>query len=266
MFPLAPRWSRAPPARWLPVPQPLACICPRSSGRRRRPASDRPHPPWCRPRRERILPVPWELRLPRGPIWRGAGRSSGSASTLSPLTGDGCVPLTGIQIEVSSTKCRAGWHRPGSCAKFRRTMIDADAHLECIRTQFGKQADVYARMRQTTNERSLNALVQISGADAGSRVLDVACGPGFLTMAFAARCGHAGGVAAPGPFLAMARAVAEERGQHNVEFRAGNAEQLPFGDSSFDLVSCRAAFHHFARPGHVLAEMTRVATPQGRLL
>src|SRR5262249_34512622 len=68
------------------------------------------------------------------------------------------------------------------------------------------------------------------------------------------------------PFLAMARAVAEERGQHNVEFRAGNAEQLPFGDSSFDLVSCRAAFHHFARPGHVLAEMTRVATPQGRLL
>jgi ubiquinone/menaquinone biosynthesis C-methylase UbiE len=145
-------------------------------------------------------------------------------------------------------------------------MIDADAQLERIRAQFGKQADVYARMRQTTDERSLNALVQISGADAGSRVLDIACGPGFLTMAFAARCRHAVGVDATEPFLAMARAEAEHRGLDNVEFRAGNAEQLPFGDGSFDLVACRAAFHHFARPGHVLAEMTRVATRQGRLL
>jgi ubiquinone/menaquinone biosynthesis C-methylase UbiE len=145
-------------------------------------------------------------------------------------------------------------------------MTDADAQLERIRAQFGKQADVYARMRQTTDERSLNALVQISGADAGSRVLDVACGPGFLTMAFAARCWHAVGVDATEPFLAMARAEAEHRGLRNVEFRAGNAEQLPFGDGSFDLVSCRAAFHHFARPVHVLAEMTRVAAARGRLL
>jgi ubiquinone/menaquinone biosynthesis C-methylase UbiE len=145
-------------------------------------------------------------------------------------------------------------------------MIDADAQLDRIRAQFGKQADVYARMRQTTDERSLSALVQISGADAGSRVLDVACGPGFLTMAFAARCQHAVGVDATEPFLAMARAEAEHRGLRNIEFRNGNAEQLPFGDGAFDLVSCRAAFHHFARPEHVLAEMTRVATPQGRLL
>jgi ubiquinone/menaquinone biosynthesis C-methylase UbiE len=145
-------------------------------------------------------------------------------------------------------------------------MIDADEQLERIRAQFGKQADVYARMRQTTDERSLNALVQISGADAGSGVLDVACGPGFLTMAFATRCRRAVGVDATEPFLAMARADAEHRGLGNVEFRAGNAEQLPFGDGSFDLVVCRAAFHHFARPERVLAEMTRVATSRGRLL
>ena len=35
--------------------------------------------------------------------------------------------------------------------------------LERIRAQFGKQAEVYARMRQTTDERSLNALVQLTG-------------------------------------------------------------------------------------------------------
>ena len=145
-------------------------------------------------------------------------------------------------------------------------MIDADSHLERIRAQFGKQADVYARMRQTTDERSLNALVSLSGADATARVLDVACGPGFLTMAFAARCGSAVGFDATEPFLAMARAEAEQRGLRNIEFRFGNAEQLPFAAGAFDSVSCRAAFHHFARPERVLAEMARVAAPNGRLL
>jgi ubiquinone/menaquinone biosynthesis C-methylase UbiE len=146
------------------------------------------------------------------------------------------------------------------------SMIDAEAHLARIRAQFGKQADVYARMQQTTDERSLNALVALSGADDGARVLDVACGPGFLTMAFAACCRQAVGVDATEPFLAMARAEAEHRGLRNIEFRCGNAEQLPFGDGEFDLVSCRAAFHHFVRPERVLGEMVRVAAPQGRLL
>jgi ubiquinone/menaquinone biosynthesis C-methylase UbiE len=145
-------------------------------------------------------------------------------------------------------------------------MIDSDAHLERIRAQFGRMADVYARMRQTTDEKSLNALVSISGADAKARVLDVACGPGFLTMAFAARCGSAVGCDATEPFLVMARAEAAQRGLDNIEFRSGNAEALPFEDGTFNLVSCRAAFHHFARPDKVLAQMTRVCAPGGRLL
>lgn len=145
-------------------------------------------------------------------------------------------------------------------------MIDADAHLERIRAQFGRQADAYVRLRHTTDERSLNGLVLLSGAGTDSRVLDVACGPGFLTMAFAARCGRAIGFDATGPFLAMARAEAEHRGLHNVEFQLGNAEQLPFADGAFDAASCRAAFHHFARPERVLAEMARVAAPRGRVV
>jgi ubiquinone/menaquinone biosynthesis C-methylase UbiE len=145
-------------------------------------------------------------------------------------------------------------------------MNETDAHLERIRAQFGKQADVYARMRQTTDEGSLNALVSLSGADASVRVLDVACGPGFLTMAFAARCQSAVGLDATEPFLAMARVEAERRGLRNIEFHCGSAERLPFEDDRFGIVACRAAFHHFARPERVLAEMRRVAAPRGRLL
>jgi ubiquinone/menaquinone biosynthesis C-methylase UbiE len=145
-------------------------------------------------------------------------------------------------------------------------MIDADAHLERIRAQFGRQADAYVRLRHTTDERSLNGLVLVSGAAADSRVLDVACGPGFLTMAFAARCRRAIGFDATEPFLAMARVEADHRGLHNVEFQLGNAEQLPFPDGAFDVASCRAAFHHFPRPERVLAEMARVTAPHGRIV
>jgi ubiquinone/menaquinone biosynthesis C-methylase UbiE len=145
-------------------------------------------------------------------------------------------------------------------------MNDPDTHLDRIRAQFGKQAEVYARMRQTTDERGLKGIVQLSGADDRSRVLDVACGPGFLSMAFAARCRAVIGIDATEQFLAMARTEAESRGLRNIEFRSGNAEALPFKEGEFDLVACRAAYHHFPRPARVLAEMARVAGPGGHLV
>jgi SAM-dependent methyltransferase len=40
------------------------------------------------------------------------------------------------------------------------------------------------------------------------------------------------------------------------------AEDLPFADSSFDLVTCRTAAHHFPAPGTAVAEMARVARDQ----
>lgn len=139
-------------------------------------------------------------------------------------------------------------------------------HVERIRAQFTRQAEVYARMRQTTDQRGLDGLVLLSGAAPGQRVLDVACGPGFLTMTFATRVAQATGFDATDAFLDLARAEAARRGLTNVEFRSGDAEALPFADASFDVVSCRAAFHHFPRPERVLAEMSRVTRPGGKLV
>lgn len=85
-------------------------------------------------------------------------------------------------------------------------------------------------------------------------------------MAFARCCAEATGFDATDAFLSLARAEAEERGLRNVRFEHGDAEHLPFADSSFEVVSCRAAFHHFPRPERVLAEMVRVAAPKGRIL
>ena len=145
-------------------------------------------------------------------------------------------------------------------------MSEDGAHLEHIRRQFGRQAEVYARMRQTTDEASLRGLVALSGADADSQVLDVACGPGFLTMAFAAQCRRAIGLDATEQFLAMARLEAAQRGLHNVAFESGDAEHLPFGAGEFDVACCRAAVHHFQRPERVVAEMARATAESGRIV
>ena len=141
-----------------------------------------------------------------------------------------------------------------------------DDHLERVRAQFTRTAEAYARLMQTTQERGLAGLVALSGAGAGDRVLDVACGPGFLTMAFAQRCAQAVGFDATDAFIELARAEAARRGLTNLRFEHGDAEQLPYPDGAFEVVACRAAFHHFPRPARVLAEMVRVLAPGGRVV
>jgi ubiquinone/menaquinone biosynthesis C-methylase UbiE len=141
-----------------------------------------------------------------------------------------------------------------------------DEHLAEVRKQFTRTAEVYARLTQSTQERGLAGLVAISGAGATDRVLDVACGPGFLTMAFAKRCAEVVGFDATDAFVELARAEAARRELANIHFQHGDAEQLPFADASFEVVSCRAAFHHFSQPTRVLAEMVRVSTPAGRIV
>jgi ubiquinone/menaquinone biosynthesis C-methylase UbiE len=145
-------------------------------------------------------------------------------------------------------------------------MSDAQQHLQKIRDQFTRQADAYIRMKQTTDEEALGKLAAMTGVQPDHRVLDVACGPGFLTMAFAQRCAEAVGLDATTEFLSRATEEAVRRGLRNIQFREGDAGWLPFADRTFDVVSCRAAFHHFTRPERVLAEMRRVLKPAGRIM
>jgi ubiquinone/menaquinone biosynthesis C-methylase UbiE len=143
---------------------------------------------------------------------------------------------------------------------------DARDHIERVRRQFTRQADAYAEMPETHDEARLDKLVTFTGAAPQHQVLDVACGPGFLTMAFARRCSRAQGVDATPALLERARAEATRRGVTNVRFDLGDAEALAFADATFDVVACRAAFHHFPRPARVLAEMRRVTAAGGCLL
>lgn len=139
-------------------------------------------------------------------------------------------------------------------------------NIDDIRTQFTKQADAYAATAQAKDESSHRMIVGLCQPDPDERVLDVACGPGFLTMAFGRRCKEVIGLDATDAMLSMARSEAEKRGMGNVRFERGIATELPFPPASFDIVSCRAAFHHFPAPELVLAEMRRVVKTGGKIL
>jgi len=52
--------------------------------------------------------------------------------------------------------------------------------------------------------------------------------------------------------------IAREKG-YIENYRAVNAENIPFEDSSFDFVFCKASYHHFPRPPVAFYEMIRVA-------
>lgn len=105
--------------------------------------------------------------------------------------------------------------------------------------------------------------------DAGSRVLDVACGSGGPALRIAARSGcSVVGVDLHEDGIATARKMAVDRGlADRADFQRADATQtLPFPDGSFDAVICIDAINHLPDRARVLAEFRRVLKPRGRLL
>ncbi len=94
--------------------------------------------------------------------------------------------------------------------------------------------------------------------------LDVGCGTGTLAARLvAAGLKMTGADPSPGMLEVMRRRAPE------VAAVEASGTALPFTDDSFDLVLTVAALHHIAEAGAVrqtLREMTRVATPGGRII
>jgi ubiquinone/menaquinone biosynthesis C-methylase UbiE len=102
------------------------------------------------------------------------------------------------------------------------------------------------------------------GERARRRVLEVAIGTGRNLPHYPAGATVTGIELSPA-MLAIARQRAAGLGRH-VDFQEGDAEQLPYGDASFDTVVCALSLCTIPDPAIALGEMNRVLIPGGRLL
>ena len=100
---------------------------------------------------------------------------------------------------------------------------------------------------------------------AGDAVLDVACGPGNFTRAFADAAGADGLVVGLDASRTMLAQAARERPGDGVEYVRASATDLPFADGSFDAVCCFAALYLIEEPLMAVAEIVRVLAPGGRV-
>ena len=106
--------------------------------------------------------------------------------------------------------------------------------------------------------QAAGALLKAAGASFGTRLLDVATGPGFIAAAAAALGAHAVGLDFSAAMIAEAR-----RRHPAMTFREGDAEALPFDACSFDAVVMNFGLLHLARPDAAIAEAHRVLRPEG---
>ncbi len=138
-------------------------------------------------------------------------------------------------------------------------------HAELIQREFTKQANAYAANPTIIDSDWAGRLVHAVRPAPDNRVLEVATGPGYVALAFAAVVREVVGVDLTDAPLAIARKNRAERGLTNVSFESADATQLPLEDGSFDVAVCRLAFHHFDTPRQVLSEMVRVCRPGGKI-
>ena len=135
-------------------------------------------------------------------------------------------------------------------------------HLDRIAEEFTRQAKTFERWAEETDDAS--RLRAALGAAGQGRLLDIACGPGVVTAAVAPGAACVIGLDATEAMLERARARCAKAGLANVAFARGDAENLPFGNASFDGVVTRAAVHHFADPQRTFDQMFRVLRGGGR--
>ena len=106
-------------------------------------------------------------------------------------------------------------------------------------------------------------VVNLATVKAGDRALDLCCGTGDLTLALARKGATTTGL----DFSEKMLAVAAERSQtQNPNFIQGDAQQVPFPENYFDIVTVGYGLRNLTSWERGVEEMVRVARPGARLI
>ena len=121
------------------------------------------------------------------------------------------------------------------------------------------QASNYDDYLGLVTKKAIGPMLDAVGATAGTRLLEVACGPGYGSGLAVARGGTATGI----DFAPMMVEEAQ-KAFPGAEFQQGDAEALDFENASFDAVICPFGMLHFGSPDIAMSEAFRVLKSGGR--
>ncbi|MCY0869183.1 MAG: methyltransferase domain-containing protein [Firmicutes bacterium] len=130
--------------------------------------------------------------------------------------------------------------------------------------RFGANAQKYVTSEFHAHGNDLQRIVEHLAVQPHEAVLDIATGGGHVAHALAPQARHVVASDVTPRMLDAARAHGLEKGLTNITYVLADAQDLPFLDESFDVVTCRIAPHHFADPGRFVREVGRVLSKGGR--
>ncbi len=149
---------------------------------------------------------------------------------------------------------------------------DKQARVRAMFASIARSYDLNNRLHSFgLDQRWRSRVVKLAKLSPHDRVLDVACGTGDLTLAFARALVRSGngklesdqviGLDYTPEMLELARPKAP-----GITFIEGDARQLPFADQSFDVLSIAFGIRNVQGPVAAMTEFARVLRPGGRLL
>jgi demethylmenaquinone methyltransferase / 2-methoxy-6-polyprenyl-1,4-benzoquinol methylase len=112
-------------------------------------------------------------------------------------------------------------------------------------------------------------VVQLAQIKPGDRALDLCCGTGDISFALAQRGAETTGLDFSPQMLEVAESRQQRNSQsaiRNLKFIQGDAQQLPFPENSFDIVTVGYGLRNLTSWERGLDEMFRVAKPGARLI
>lgn len=127
---------------------------------------------------------------------------------------------------------------------------------------------VYPLLRYTNLMRAveMRSLTPWVGDVKGWRVLDVGCGHGFYSIAFALHDARLDGCDLSASDLEAARQTAQGVGvDDRASYWVADGAELPLGSARYDLVVCNCVLEHIVDDHSALAGMYRVLKPGGLL-
>ena len=127
---------------------------------------------------------------------------------------------------------------------------------------FDDRVAAYAQSASHREGPTLDLTCELAQARPGDLVLDVSTGTGFTAHALAAQSTRVVAADIAANMLRHTRDTATT----SLQVVQTDTHALAFGDQTFDVVTCRHAFHHYLDGSLAMSEMARVARMGGRVV